>query len=196
MTAAEEDHGSEIQRRLERLENATSVRLQDARDIHRREHDAWIEAHLREHERTEAGHSKYHDLQRETSEAVVTGYETRFRLEEKARDEQSIALERRLSLLNEFRETLREQTGSYITRREAQLAHDDLAKSIERMMHETERRFAEDRQRLSDIEKLDYGEKRQRMGVGAAVAIIVASIGLVGTILSIIIIAANFLSSN
>jgi hypothetical protein len=146
-------------RRLEALERDTAKRLDDARDIHRREHES-----------AEIAHREVHELQSKVGEGVVTAYEVRFRLEEKARDTATAAMEKRLEGMNEFRNQLRDQQATFV-RREV----------FDALM-----------ERVTNIEKGDVKQAGQRIGQGTVIATIVGAITFVGVVLGIVIVLANF----
>jgi hypothetical protein len=149
---------SSVERRLDALEQTTNRQLQDARDIHRREHDT-----------AEAAHQQVHRQQAETGAAMLAMYEERFRLEEKARDTATMAMDKRLEGMNEFRDQLRDQQGTFVRRE----VYDALEV------------------RVTNIEKGDIKGEGKALGQGTVIAVIVGAVAFVGAILGIIVVVVN-----
>jgi hypothetical protein len=125
--------------------------------------DDWGAIHRREHDAFEGAHSDLH------------------RVEEKHRDEARDAMNERLKGMNEIRAQLNTQASTFQT-----LA---AASSEDKALHG---RIDEMRERIVAIEKGDVKQEGRSLGQGTVVAIIVGTISLVGTILGIIIVLANF----
>ena len=83
--------------------------------------------------------------------------------------------EKRLDSLNEFRAQLGDQAKTFVTR--------DLVDKIESDLD----------RRLLVLEKGDAKQEGRVLGQGAIVALIVGAIGVTGTIITIVVLLANFL---
>jgi hypothetical protein len=106
-------------------------------------------------------------------EAAHVAHAREHDLEATARDKAETGIDKRLEGMNEVRSQLKEQALTFAR--------------VETVNSLTDRVIA--------IEKLDIKGEGRALGQGATVGIIVGAIGLVGTILGIVIVAANFLSA-
>jgi hypothetical protein len=108
--------------------------------------------------------------------------------ESQARDKAEASVDKRLEGMNEFRDQLRQQASTFLTiavfeawKEEYRRAHDEL------------------RVLITDLQKTDLGTAERRSGLvkgqGMVIAAIVGSVSLVGTILGIVIVLSNVLTT-
>jgi hypothetical protein len=196
-----------IMRRLDALERATEKRLDDARDIHRREHEAWDAAHATYHARYEASHQAIHNKADETNRVVTDMYEQRFATEGKHRDEARVAMDRRLEGMNEIRAQLNAQAATFVTiaafaefTKAIDARLEQIVKALDQRHEDnrkhTDERYEDNRKRIETLEKGDVKQEGKALGQGAVIAIILGAISATGVILGIIITLANVATGN
>lgn len=133
-----------------------------------------LEDHHREHTVHEVAHSREHAG---TEQALAKA---------------EVATEKRFESVNEFREQLRTQAATLASRDSVEA----IVKEMDRRFNETAR-FNSDRweaqgRAITAIEKGDVKQEGRGIGQVAVIAAIVTSVGLVGGLLGIIIVIANF----
>lgn len=141
---------------------AEERRLHDHATSHAQAHDA----HERIHKISDDSHREQHGAEQRAVEAAVK------------------AMDRRLDSMNEFRDQLRDQAGTFIRREQLEAfitqyerAHDEVLALIA-----TER---EERRANEGVKK----------GMSQTTGLIVTAIGVVGTVLGIIIVLSNVLTT-
>lgn len=127
---------------------------------------AEFEAHAREHAAYRTAHMREHELQEAAVKKVESTTETRF------------------AGVNEFREQLRDQA--------TRLASTERVDSLEK---EVQRRFDEHRLAITNIEKGDVKGEGKSLGQGTVIAAIVGTVGFTATLIGIIVVLANVLTS-
>jgi hypothetical protein len=106
-------------------------------------------------------------------EAALEAHRKEHALEATARDKAEAAIDRRLEGMNEVRSQLKEQAATFAR--------------IEVVQQLTDRVIA--------IEKLDIKGEGRSLGQGAVIATIVAAVGFAATLLGLIVVLANVLTS-
>lgn len=160
----EEKHSAEG-RAVEKAEAAAKAALKAALDDHHREHEVHEKSHNREHEFTK--------------EALTKA--------EKTTDE-------RFKSTNEFREQLRDQASTFVTRD----VINTLTKEIDRRFADVEKvgssRYETNRTSITAIEKGDLKQEGRGLGQTGALGAIVASVGFASLVIGLIVVVANLLT--
>lgn len=146
-----------------------ALNLQVAMDAIERERALHVTAHDAAH----VAHEREHSLDHRAEELASVSHQKEHALEKNARDKAEQAIDKRLEGMNEVRSQLKEQAQTFAR--------------VESVSALTDRVIA--------IEKLDIKGEGRALGQGAVVAIIVTAISVTATILGILIVVANFLSS-
>lgn len=126
--------------------------------------------HVTAHDAAHAAHNREHTLDAKAASHQQDAHNKEHSLEATQRDKAEVAIDKRLEGMNEVRSQLKDQTATF--------ARVEVVNAL------TDRIIA--------IEKLDIKGEGRAIGQGAVVAIIVGAVSLVGTILGILIIVANF----
>lgn len=152
---------------------ADRSRLEDHRIAHAAAHDA----HAALHRVIEEAHKEQHLAEQR---AVLAATDS---------------MDRRLDSMNEFRDQLRDQAATFLRREQLEAfvtqyerAHEEVVQQIR--TEREERRAAEAAHAL-----IHRGEEGVKKGMSQYTAIIVAGLGVTATVISVIVVLANFLSA-
>lgn len=140
-----------------------------------------LRAALTDHHREHGVHDTFHDREHDSTEQSIAKSEA--------------ATDKRFEGANAFREQLREQAVRLAGKDQLEALAKDTDRRFEETRSERERRLAELRLAVTNLEKGDVRVEGRELGRSAMVAIIVTAIGLVGTILGILVVAANALTT-
>lgn len=139
----------------------------------------------------EAAHEAHKDLHRVTEEA----HKEQHLAEQRAVLAAQNSMELRLNSMNEFRDQLRDQASTFLRREQLETfvtqyerAHDEVVQQIR--TEREERRAAEAAHAL-----IHRGEEGVKKGMSQYTAIIVGAVGVAATVISVVVIIANFVSS-
>lgn len=142
--------------------------------------------HATSHAAAHASHESIHDV-------TARAHHDQHAAEQRAVEAAVKAMDRRLDSMNEFRDQLRDQAATFIRREQLESfigqyerAHDEVLALIQ-----TERE--ERRKNESDHALIHSGSEGVKKGMSQTTGIIVAAIGVVGTVLGIIIVISNVL---
>lgn len=158
-TAHEKLHRSQSRNRDKEL----ALRWRAHEDIHVAAH----EAHAQLHEALAKGHAREHGL----NDLAVSKSE--------------VAYDKRFEAVNEFRDQLRDQAGTFAS-----------TERVETMQRDMDRRFEEHRLSITNLEKGDVKQEGRGIGQGAVIAAIVTVITVVGGLLGIVIVLSNLLTKS
>jgi hypothetical protein len=130
-------------------------------------------AHVTAHEAAHDAHNREHSLDNKSQIERDEHHEREHKLEAVARDKAEEAVNVRLEQMNEFRSSLADQATTFVRK-------DTYDALVERVI---------------TIEKLDIKGEGKSLGQGAVIAAIVGSVGFVGTLLGLIVVLANVVTS-
>jgi hypothetical protein len=126
---------------------------------------------------------------RTLAEQMSRAHEQVHRAESQARDKAEASVDKRLEGMNEFRDQLRQQASTFLT-----ISVFDAWKEEYRRAHD------EMRSLIVELQKTDLGSESRRSGLakgqGAVIAAIVGAVGFSATLLGLIIIVSNLLTSS
>lgn len=139
--------------------DADRARLAD----HRVAHDHAHSAHEQLHRVTETSHREQHISEQRAVEAAVA------------------SMDKRLEGMNEFRESLRDQSQTF-ARKDA----------LDALDAQVERRYEELRSLVQTEKEERRGQEGVKRGMSQTTAVIVGAIGLAATLITIVVLIANF----
>jgi len=141
---------------------------------------ARLEHHRTSHSEAHAAHEKLHDVEAGAHQAMHDA-------EERAVKAAVSAMDKRLDGMNEFRDQLRDQAGTFVRTPEMQALEKQFRSDLESM----DKRIDTEREERREQQSLRVGTQQ---GISQSTAFIVGAVGLVGAILGVIVIVSNFLT--
>ncbi len=135
------------------------------------------EIHAKAHEKEHDGHQREHGLNN------------------LAIDKAESANDKRFSSTNAYREQLNEMIRQLAPKEALDVFVKDVDRRFEESRKDRERRHEELRHAISALERTDVKAEGKGIGQGAVVAYIVTAIGLVGSVLAIVIVLSNALTT-
>jgi biopolymer transport protein ExbB/TolQ len=105
-----------------------------------------------------------------------------------------LSMDKRLDQMNEFRDQLREQASTFVRSDTLNAFMTERRQALETMDSTFDKRYEELRNLIAIEREERKGNEGIKRGMGQTTTIIVAAIGLVGTVLGIVIILSNVLT--
>lgn len=143
-----------------------------------------LEAHRHAHEAAHAAHEALH-------ENAVDSHVAQHASENRAVMAATVAMDKRLDEMNAFREQLRDQAATFVRRETLDAFIAERRHALEAVGSEIDKRYEELRTLIATEREERRAAEGVRRGVNSSTAVIVAAIGVVGTVLGIIVVVLN-----
>jgi biopolymer transport protein ExbB/TolQ len=108
----------------------------------------------------------------------------------------TVAMDKRLDQMNEFREQLRDQATSFVRRETLDAFIVERRHALEALGNEIDKRYEELRNLIATEREERRANEGVRRGMNATTAIIVTAIGVMGTVLGIVVVVVNLLTGS
>lgn len=129
-------------------------------------------------------HSAAHDAHEVLHEVTATSHNEQHKAEQRALEAAVISMDKRLDAMNEFRDQLRDQAATFVRRAD-----------LEGLEKQTDGKYEELRGLIATEREERRGAEGGRQGASSSIGWIVTAIGAAATILGIVIVVANLLTS-
>ncbi len=168
------------------------------KDAHDKAHVSHEEKHKSEAEAVRtalAAVARERNIHAEAHDREHLGHQREHGLNNLAIDKAESANDKRFSSTNAYREQINEMIRQLAPKETLDVFIKEVDRRFEDARKDTERRHEELRHAITTLERTDVKAEGKGIGQGAMVAYIVTAVGLVGTILGILIVASNLLTT-